>query len=151
MGVGPEPQQDQVELRDALSEDVAELVLVGVGGRPRLLALALDPVDRRPRAADPVEERRLRHPVVRALVVRRDAAVVPPPQGDARPVHVQRGELLVGDPREWIRPVSAMWPPAFARLGEPLGALLCRVGDDLERRVALGHDSIALAASSAGA
>jgi len=41
-------------------------------------------------------------------------------------------------------------PAGVGGVGEPLGTALRRVVDDLERRVSLGHDSIALAASSAG-
>src|SRR5260370_1308206 len=80
---------------DAGPEDVAHLVLVGVGGGPRLLALALDAMDGRALALDPVEQRRLRHAVVRALVVRRNAPLIAPPERDAGPVHIHGRELLV--------------------------------------------------------
>ena len=90
MPVGAETEQDEVE-----GAGVCELDLV----LPRALVateLALHPVDRLRLALEPVEQRRLRHGVVRPCVVRRDAALVSPPELDAAPVGLELGCELVG-------------------------------------------------------
>src|SRR5690348_8801193 len=57
--------------------------------------LALHTVDVRRPAFEPVEQRRLRHRVVRALVVGRHAALVSPPELDVAPVGLEPGRDLV--------------------------------------------------------
>src|SRR5581483_3780761 len=60
------------------------------------------------------------HPVVRALVVGRDAALVSPPELDAAPVGLELGGQLVGAARR--RTTGEDDAPAGARLlGETLG------------------------------
>ena len=81
MPVGPEPEQHEVEPLER-----AELLLV----KPRAFVaaeLAAHPVHRP--GAHVVEERRLRHPVVRALVALGNAALVAPPELDVRPVALE--------------------------------------------------------------
>ena len=75
----------------------------------------------RPRAArsSAVEQRALRHRVVRALVVGRHAALVAPPQLDAAPVRLQPRRGLVRE-LGLLPPESAMCPPLARRLGEQL-------------------------------
>src|SRR5919197_3055768 len=87
VSVRAEAEQDEVE------PGLAELALV-LAGRLGRVELAADPVHaRRPR--EPVEERLAGQPVVRALVVRRHAALVAPPGPCAAPVGLaERGELV---------------------------------------------------------
>src|SRR5439155_4672019 len=87
--VGPDTEQQEIE------PGVVELPLV-LGGGVVLAELTLDPVDAARQVLEPVEERPLRHAVIRVLVVRRDAAFVPPPDVDPAPVWLALRRFPVG-------------------------------------------------------
>ena len=97
-------------------------------GRGRLgLELASDAVHGGGLHVDAVEQRALRHCVVRALVVRRHAALVAPPQLDAAPVRLQPRRGLVRELRALAAGERDV--PAVVRgLGEQLArAARCRL------------------------
>src|SRR5262249_56540922 len=88
VSVGPDSEQQQTELR------VAELALV-IGGALVLAELALDSMHSARRALEVVEQRLLRHAVVRALVVGWNAPFVAPPDLELAPVGRVLRRLLV--------------------------------------------------------
>src|SRR5439155_1232094 len=88
VAVGAEAEQEQVGLG---AVELPVVLVRGVRGRE----LAADPVHSAGLALEPVEERALREPVVRALVAGRDAALVAPPELDAAPVAPELRGLLV--------------------------------------------------------
>ena len=88
MPVRPDAEQEEVEL------GVVELLLVPRSGC-FLPELALDAVHASGRALDPVEQRPLRHAVVRVLVLGRHTALVAPPELDLAPVRLELRGLLV--------------------------------------------------------
>ena len=136
MAVGADSQQEHVQLR------VVELPLV-VRGRLLLAELASDAVHGARRHLEVVEQRLLRHAVVRVLVVRRDAALVAPPELDLAPVRCVLRRLLVRLLRR--SPAGEDDVPAFLRraresLRRHRGHLV-RILDDHELDVASDHGS----------
>ncbi len=111
MPVRAHPEQHEVE-RDAFELAV---VLVGCALRAEL---ALDPVHRGGLDGDAVEQRSLRQPVVRPLVLGWDAAVVAPPELGGAPVGPELGGELV----RARRCRAAGERDVAVRLGEQLGA-----------------------------
>ena len=85
---GPSPSSSRS------SSTSCECVVELVGGLGRR-QLAADPVHLGRRRLEPVEQGLGREPVVRALVVGRDASLVAPPERDAAPVRLERCRQLV--------------------------------------------------------
>ena len=88
MPVRPEPQQDEIERR------AVEQLVVLLCRRLRA-SLAVDPMRLGRLGGQPVEQPLLCEAVVRTLVVRRDGALVPPPQRRPAPVRLLPGRELV--------------------------------------------------------
>ena len=136
MPVGTDAEEEEIELC------VAELGFVVLCGA-LLAELALDPVHRIRPAFERVEKRLLRHPVVRVLVVRRDAALVAPPERNPAPVGFLLRCLFV---RELGRLPSGQHDVStfVRRAHESLGDDFCRlllVLDDDELDLAAVHGS----------
>ena len=133
--VRPQAQQQQVQLGLAVAEHLAQLGLVGRGGLV-LAQLTADPVHRRLRALDAVQQALLGHPVVGVLVVGRYGALVAEPQLGVRPVQAHGRHLLVrGLGRGAARQGDVATGP-HAR-GDPLRGRARNVVDD--HQLAVSH------------
>ena len=136
MTVWTDPEEQQAELRFA---QLARVLRSGI----LLAELALDAMHHGRCTPEVVQQRVLRHPVVRVVVVGRNAALVAPPELDLAPVRRFLRRLLV---RLFRRPAAGEDDvAAFLRAAcEPLRrhrGNLVRVLDDDELDVARGHSS----------
>src|SRR5512133_923099 len=124
--VRPDAEQYEVE------RGVAELALVVCGGL-LLAQLAPDAMDGVRAVLEAVEQRELRQPVVRALILGRHAALVAPPDGRPAPVGGPLGSFFVRPHRRLAagqEDVAALARPARQALADDGSELLLVLDDD---------------------
>jgi hypothetical protein len=115
-----------------VEDELTRLVVVGVRGGLRL-ELAMDSVNRPRRLLEAVEQRLVGQQEVRLLVVRRDAALVAPPDPRPAPVGQQLGCRFIGGPRctsARERDLAARAGDVDELLGDGASSLGRRLADD---------------------